>query len=244
MIRKAIPSMIIALLVIAGPAAADIYVTPYGGYTYFKGYSSEWTLDFDTPVYQESVPVSQLDSSPSIGLGVGYKSVESGLVLGLNAEYFSGVSDFNFVPPNGGLEYRRSIKSTALAVGAFIGTIIGGNSGGNFQSVVGLELGVLLPKDTFSTSYTQEGLDENNEPAVYELDEEVEVDYTVPYMSFLFTENYSFSDLLGVYGTLGWRTSEAKIQEVEPSPEAPSISGGYAQNYGGFFFRLGLSVIF
>ena len=60
--RKMIPSMIFVLLIISSPAAADLFVTPYGSYSNFIEFPTSWTLEIDTPLFSESVAVSELDN--------------------------------------------------------------------------------------------------------------------------------------------------------------------------------------
>ncbi len=242
MIRKLVPSIIFFLLLVSSSALADIFVTPYGSFNYFDGITTQQTLDIDTGtdfMPPASVAVSQLDNAMGAGIFIGTRSEETGLILGLNLEYIGGKKDELFVVYD---EFGQSytvghlkIESPALAVGGFIGTIISGLSNEKFQSSTGIEIGVIKPSGTLTLDYHLHlGDPVNTKTETHDFGE------TSLYLSFLFTEKYSFGDTFGLSGTLGWRSAKSEITTIK----TPAMSGGYAQNYGGVFLRLGLDVEF
>lgn len=242
MIRKMVPVMVIALLVISGSAFADIFITPYGSYNFFNGLSTEHTLDVDTGLDffpPASVDNSQLDNALGGGVVIGTRSENSGLVLALNLEYMTGSTNELFVVYDDfDQDYtigEMKIESPAIAVGGFVGVVLSGISSDKWQSVTGLEMGVIKPTGSITFKYHEFLPD-----PIHIKTETYDFSESSLYLSFLFTQTYSFGDFLGLSGTLGWRSVDSKIEPIETA----AMSGGYGQQYGGFFMRLGLDLDF
>ena len=232
--RKVIPSMIFILLIISSPAAADLFVTPYGSYSHFLQFPTSWTLEIDTPLFSESVEVSELDNGFGGGIALGFSLEDKGAIVGLNVEFISGKTDTTFT--NQGITLGdRSIDSSALTVGGFIGAIIAGNSEGNFQSIIGIEMGALIPQGDISLMYKEES---EGAISVVDVNEKQDLEGTSLYMSFFFTEDFSISKTFGLSGTLGYRGVKTTLQNIETE----SMSGKYFQEYSGFFLRFGLKI--
>ena len=232
--RKVIPSMIFILLIISSPAAADLFVTPYGSYSHFLQFPTSWTLEIDTPLFSESVGVSELDNGFGGGIALGFSLEDEGAIVGLNVEFISGKTDTTFT--NQGITLGdRSIDASALAVGGFVGAIIAGNSEGNFQSIIGIEMGALIPQGDISLMYKEES---EGAISVVDVNEKQDLEGTSLYMSFFFTEDFSISKTFGLSGTLGYRGVKTTLQTIETE----SMSGKYVQRYSGFFLRFGLKV--
>jgi len=237
--RKVIPSILFVLLIVAGPAAADWFVTPYGSYSHFIQFPTRWTLEIDTPLYTESASVSELENAFGWGVALGYSSEERGAVLGLNVEFISGKTDSTFTNKGATLG-DRTIDAAAMTVGGFIGAMIPGLSKGNFQGVLGIEVGAVMPQGDISLMYKEDVVEDNGDITVVEHTETQALEGTSLYISFFFTEDYLVTDLLGLSGTVGFRGVNTKLQDIETT----SMSGKYVQEYGGFFARLGLKVEF
>ena len=219
------------------PAAADLFVTPYGSYSHFIKFPTNWTLEIDTPLFSESVGVSELDNGFGGGIALGFSLEDKGAIVGLNVEFISGKTDTTFT--NQGITLGdRSIDSSALTVGGFIGAIIAGNSEGNFQSVIGIEIGALMPQGDISLMYTEEVVDSEGIISVVDVNEKQELEGPSLYMSFFFTEDFSISKTFGLSGTLGYRGVKTTLQNIETE----SMSGKYFQEYSGFFLRFGLKI--
>ena len=235
--RKMIPSMIFVLLIISSPAAADLFVTPYGSYSHFIEFPTSWTLEIDTPLFSESVRVSELDNGFGGGIALGFSLEDEGAIVGLNVEFISGKTDTTYT--NQGITLGdRSIDASALAVGGFVGAIIAGNSEGNFQSIIGIEMGALMPQGDISLMYKKEVVDSEGNISVVDVNEKQDLEGTSFYMSFFFTEDFSISDTFGLSGTLGYRGVKTSLQTIETE----SMSGKYVQEYSGFFLRFGLKI--
>jgi hypothetical protein len=241
---KVIPSVLFVLLIVAGPAAADWFVTPYGSFSHFMQYPTHWTLELDTPQYTESISVSELDNAFGYGVALGYSSDEHGLVMGLNVEFINGDTDSTFtIKDSTGKDIRvgdRTIDASAMTVGGFVGAILPSLSKGNWQGVVGIEVGALMPQGDISLMYLKDVYDENGNHSVVQATETQSLEGTSLYLSFFFTEDYLFTDLIGLSATLGWRGVDTKLQAIDTD----YMSGSYAQEYSGFFARFGLKVEF
>ena len=242
MIRKLVPSLVLALLLISGSASADVFVTPYGGFNFLNGITTYHTLDVD-PGFDffppQSVESSQLQEAKSAGITIGNRSETSGMVLALNLEYIQGSTNLLFVEyDDTGQDYtigEMKIDSPAIAVGGFIGATVSGLSTDKYQSTMGVEVGVIKPTGNITLQYHQTLGDPVNV-----ITETHDFSETSLYMSFLYTGTYYFSDMFGVSGTLGWRSAKSQIETID----TPAMSGGYGQQYGGGFVRLGLDVQF
>lgn len=246
--RKVIPSIMFVLFVVAGPAAADWFVNPYGSYSHFNNFSTGWTLELDTPLYTESISVSELDNALGAGVALGYSSEERGLIAGLNVEFITGDTDSTFTNKNSNnVDVRvgeRTIDGSAMTVGGFIGAILPGLSNGNWQGVLGIEVGAVIPQGDISLMYLTEVVEEveNGDDIVttVPITETQALEGTNLYISFFLTEDFMIADFLGFSGTLGYRGVQTKLQTIETE----SMSGKYVQQYSGFFARLGLKVEF
>jgi hypothetical protein len=242
MIRKLVPSVILALLLVSGSAFADVFITPYGAFNFFNSLSTQNTLDVDPELDffpPQSVELSQLKEAGSVGVTIGSRSENSGMVLALNVEYIQGSSNELFVVYDGnGQDYtigEMKIDSPAIAVGGFIGAIVPGLSTDSYSSIAGLEVGALKPTGSITLKYRQSLPDPVNITT-----ETHDFSETSLYVSFMYTGMYSFSDMFGVSGTLGWRSVDTKVETIDTA----AMSGVYGQQYGGGFVRLGLDVEF
>lgn len=240
--RKLVPSVILALLMVSGSAFADVFVTPYGGFNFFGGLTTQHTLDVD-PGFDffppRSIESSQLKEAVSGGVTIGTRSETSGMVLALNLEYIKGSTNILFVAhDSAGQDYtigEMKIDSPAFAVGGFLGATVSGLSTDKYQSTMGVEVGVIKPTGNITLKYRQTLGDPVNV-----ITETHDFSETSLYMSFLYTGTFSISDMFGVSGTLGWRSNKSQIETID----TPAMSGGYGQQYGGGFVRLGLDVEF
>ncbi len=236
--RKLIPSIIFVLLMISTSASADLFVTPYGSISYFQGLSTVAKLEVEDLEDIWTVGVSQNDSAVGGGVIIGTRSESSGLILALNIEYITG-EDLDIFRTGETNVTNPKIEAPAMAFGGIIGAIVPGISNENFQSVLGIEIGALKPSGTINLTYDETVIEDGN-PVTYTREKEADFGETEIYVSFFFTEDYSFSDMFAVSGSLGWRSVNTSVVKFETE----NLSGGYAQEYSGFYLRLGLTVNF
>lgn len=242
--RKVIPSILFVLLIVAGPAAADWFVTPYGSYSHFMQFPTRWTLEIDTPLFTGSISVSELENAFGGGVALGYSSEERGLVMGLNVEFITGDTDSSFTVRDSNNKDVRvgdcTIDAAAMTVGGFIGAMVPPLSKGNWQGVLGVEVGAVMPQGDLSLMYVKDDYDDQGNATTVQMTETQALEGSSLYISLFFTEDYLITDLLGLSGTVGYRGVNTKLQDIETT----SMSGKYVQEYSGFFARLGLKVEF
>jgi len=164
--------MIFVLLMISTSASADLFVTPYGSISYFKGMSTVAKLEVEDPDDIWTVGVSQNDSAVGGGVIIGTRSKDSGLILALNIEYIAG-EDLDIFRTGETNVTNPKIEAPAMAFGGIVGAIVPGISNDSFQSVLGIEIGAIKPSGTISLTYDETVIEDGN-PVTYTREKEGE----------------------------------------------------------------------
>jgi hypothetical protein len=240
MLPKSLLPLLVTVLMASSVNAADWWVAPYGAASLFNGHSSgNFTLE-NPAIAKTDIEASQIESGVGGGVVIGAEIDGLGGYFGLDIEYLGGTKDvvLEEVDPNLGAS-NLGLNASAIAIGGIGAGEVPWLTGKKFRGLLGFGLGVIKPSGSITLKYKEEVIDPNdiNRVTYEDREETADLDMTL-YINLFLSEEYSLSKRFGLAGSVGYRATNGSSTSISTK----SMSGGYIQEYSGFYVRVGLRI--